>query len=81
MKNLKIDYYDYETEKQMEEKEFIVESIRKVTESLDQAYNNFNLITDPELIDSCIYELKSMQLKYRYLIQQAKELGIIVNKI
>lgn len=81
MKNMNIKYYDYESEKDLREKEFIVESIKKVTENLNQAYNNFNLITDPELIDSCIYELKSMQLKYQYLIQQAKELGIIVNKI
>lgn len=81
MKNMNIKYYDYESEKELREKEFIVESIKKVTENLNQAYNNFNLITDPELIDSCIYELKSMQLKYQYLIQQAKELGIIVNKI
>jgi len=58
----------------------IVLSIEKVKKALECAYANFDYVTEPELVDSYIYEVNAMQLKYEYLLQQAKALGIIVNK-
>lgn len=60
------------------EEETLLKNIKIAKRALDNAYINFDFVTDPELIDSCIYEVKAMQLKYEYLINQAKEMNIIV---
>ncbi|MCT4542045.1 MAG: YaaL family protein [Vallitalea sp.] len=60
------------------EEETLLKNIKIAKKALDNAYINFDFVTDPELIDSCIYEVKAMQLKYEYLINQAKEMNIIV---
>lgn len=72
------DFYERRT---LDDKELVLLNIEKAKEALHVAYAKFDLVTEPELVDSCIYELKSIQLKYQYLIQQAKELGIIANSI
>ncbi|PKM95354.1 MAG: DUF2508 domain-containing protein [Firmicutes bacterium HGW-Firmicutes-1] len=59
----------------------IILSIEKVKKALECAYANFDFVSEPELVDSYIYEVKAIQLKYQYLIQQAKSLGIISDKI
>lgn len=63
-----------------DEQDEIIISIEKVKKALECAYSNFEFVTEPELVDSYIYEVKAMQLKYEYLLHQAKTLGIIVNK-
>lgn len=77
--------YQYEENellnKKYDDREELILSIEKVKRALEAAYANFNFVTEPDLVDSYIYEVKAMQLKYQYLIQQAKELGIISNKI
>jgi hypothetical protein len=55
----------------------IIENIEKIKVALNSVYSKLDIVTEPELIDSYIYELKAIQLKYQYLLQQAKELGII----
>lgn len=40
--------------------------------ALDSAYSNLEYVIEPELIDSYIYQLKSIQLRYRFLLNQAK---------
>ncbi|GKX30631.1 hypothetical protein SH1V18_31110 [Vallitalea longa] len=62
---------------QLSEEEFLLKNIEIAKRALDTAYSNFDIVTDPELIDSCIYEVKAMQLKYEYLINQAKQMNII----
>ena len=72
-------YYEYDDviHKELSEEEIILKNINHAKKALDIAYNNFDTVTDPDLIDSCIYELKSLQLKYQYLITQAKQMNII----
>jgi hypothetical protein len=62
----------------VEDENSILCNIQKVKEALDIVYTNFDFVTEPELVDSYIYEIKSIQLKYQFLLQKAKELGIIV---
>ncbi|NLL70455.1 MAG: YaaL family protein [Epulopiscium sp.] len=56
-----------------EEQEELLQALHKVQQELEIANQNFEYATDPQLIDSCIYELKALQLKYEYYLKQAKE--------
>lgn len=53
------------------------EELRKelieVQKELERASMNFSYVVEPELIDSCIYELNAGQLKYQFLMKQMKE--------
>ncbi|MCT4597604.1 MAG: YaaL family protein [Vallitalea sp.] len=71
--------FDFETTKSNNEsqEEILLKNIKIAKQALDNAYNNFDVVTDPDLIDSCIYEVKAIQMKYQYLINQAKEMNLI----
>ena len=45
---------------------------QQLMEDLDQAYSNFENVVDPDLIDCSIYELKAVQMRYRFLLKQAE---------
>lgn len=47
------------------------ESIEKTHRALDIAYAGFNNATDPDLIDGYIYEINSLQKKYKHLSELA----------
>lgn len=47
------------------------ESIEKTHRALDIAYAGFNNATDTDLIDSYIYEINSLQKKYKHLTELA----------
>jgi hypothetical protein len=42
-------------------------------DALSAAYSNLDNATDPDLIDCCIYQLNSVQMRYKYLLGQAKQ--------
>lgn len=69
--------HNHENLDQLSEEEVILKNIAIAKKALDNAYNNFDIVTNPDLIDSCIYEVKAMQLKYQYLISEAKRMNII----
>lgn len=47
------------------------ESIKKTRYALDIAYAGFDNAVEPELIDSYIYEINSLQKRYDHLIAQS----------
>ncbi|MBH1941010.1 YaaL family protein [Mobilitalea sibirica] len=51
----------------------LIEEINKTKVALEAAYSHFQNVVDPDLIDSCIYELNAVQNRYKYLLKQAKE--------
>lgn len=55
----------------------LMEDIRKTKFALDCAYSNFENVVDPDLIDSSIYELKAIQMRYRFLLRQAELLDSV----
>lgn len=63
------------TETKSEDKE-LLSSLEIVKQKLDLVYMNFEYATDKALIDCYIYELKSLQMKYEYLMQRVKERGL-----
>ena len=50
----------------------LLNEINKTKIALEAAYSNFENVIDPDLIDSCIYEMNAVQNRYRFLLKQAK---------
>lgn len=53
-------------------KQQLLEDIKKTKFALDCAYSNFENVVDPDLVDCSIYELKAVQMRYRFLLRQAE---------
>ena len=41
---------------------------------LNQAYADFNVHSDPDLVDSCVYTINALRSRYSYLVRQFKRL-------
>lgn len=50
----------------------LMQEIDQTKIALEAAYSNFQNVVDPDLIDSCIYELNAVQNRYRFLLKQVK---------
>ncbi|MBU5625346.1 YaaL family protein [Oscillibacter sp. MSJ-2] len=37
------------------------------------AYRQFDMVVDPELVESCIYQINALKARYNYLIRVIKE--------
>ena len=59
-----------------EEPHPIIVAIREVCNSIDIAQSRFEQETDPDLIESAIFELQSLRAKYRYLLRTARMQGL-----
>lgn len=57
-----------------QEQEELMESLRQAQQSLDHAYLAFDDSTDGELVESCIFEIRSLQSRINYLLRQMKRL-------
>lgn len=55
-------------------KKNLIEDINKTRQALDTVYCNFQYVSDPDLIDCYIYEMNSVQLRYKYLLRQLQEM-------
>ena len=58
-----------------ERSNFLLE-INKVKCDLSDAYNNFDFISDPLMIDYYTYQIKAYETKFEYLMKKAKTMGI-----
>lgn len=52
----------------------LAESLTQTRTLIAQAYQGFNAAGDPDLIDSYVYEINSLQARYSYLLRRLKEL-------
>ncbi len=41
---------------------------------INQAYAGFNHASDPDLVESYVFEINALQARYNYLVRRAKEL-------
>ena len=48
--------------------------LREARRQLRRAYDAFDLVSDPDLIDAWIYEINAWQARYSSLLRQRKEL-------
>lgn len=55
------------------ENDLLLRQIKETQKALDSAYAGFDTVTDPDLIDSYIFELNALSLRYKFLLQIAKD--------
>lgn len=55
-------------------KNMILEDIKKTRQALEIAYSKFQYVSDPDLIDCYIYEINSADLRYKYLMNQMRQM-------
>ncbi len=54
----------------------LLAEIHSTRNSMFAAEQKFEHATDPQMIDCCIYEMNAAQLRYQYLIDKAKKIGL-----
>lgn len=52
----------------------LAEGLAQTSRLINQAYQGFNAVQDPDLIESYVYEINSLQSRYTYLLRRLKEL-------
>ncbi len=62
----------FHSKKEDEDNSALMAELARTKLALDTAYSNFENVVDPDLIDSCIYEVNAIQQRYRYLLKQLK---------
>lgn len=56
------------------QKSLLLEDIKRTRQALETAYSKFQYVSDPDLIDCYIYEINSADHRYKYLINQMRQL-------
>lgn len=41
--------------------------------ALREAYEKFNYVSEPELVEACVYEISALKARYNYLLRCIKE--------
>lgn len=57
-----------------EERRELLENMADTRRQLDCAYAAFNQHSDPDLVESCVYEINALQSRYSYLVRRMKDL-------
>ena len=52
------------------------EDMKKTRIALEIAYAGFDNAVDPDMIDCYIYEIYSVQKRYKFLLEQAKQMDL-----
>ena len=60
------------------EEKYLAEELLQTRNALAAAYSNFENVTDPDLIDSCIYQVNSVQKRYKFLLDKAKVANLTI---
>ncbi len=54
----------------------ILNSLQSLKSEIDCLHNMIDHVTEPLLVESCIYELKATNLKYSFYLKLCKEKGL-----
>jgi len=54
----------------------LLNELEKTKCALDSARSNFENVVEPDLIDCYIYELQAVQMRYKFLLEKAKQSNI-----
>ncbi len=52
----------------------LISELESTKNDLTAAYSNFENAIDPDIVDSCIYELQAIQLRYKFLLTKIREM-------
>lgn len=58
-----------------EEIRLLERELCETSRRIQQAYDAFNLVSDPDLIEAWVYEINAQQARYAYLLKRRKALG------
>ena len=61
------------TDKPLTYQESLMLDLQKTRCELEDAYAGFDYVTDPDLIDCCIYQVNAAQLRYKFLLGRVKQ--------
>ena len=59
--------------------QLVLSALDSLRRDLDTAYSSFDSTTNPALIDSYIFEIKALNMKYQYYIELCKQKGLASN--
>ena len=51
----------------------LMQALQEAQTALQGAYLSFDALTDPELVESCIFEIRALQARINYLLRAMKE--------
>ena len=57
-----------------EERQQLMEFMAQTKVEINQAYAGFNCQSDPDLVESYVYEINALRSRYSYLVRRLKEL-------
>lgn len=57
-----------------EERRQLMEGMARTKIELNQAYAQFNIHSDPDLVDSCVFTINALRSRYSYFVRQIKQL-------
>lgn len=60
-----------------EDNQTVSRSVETLRRELEALHNIFDQVTEPALVDSVIYEMQAVQLRYTYYLELCKERGIV----
>ena len=60
------------------EEKYIIYELTQSKNALDAAYSCFENATEPDIIDSCIYQVNSAQIRYKFLLEKAKAANLTI---
>jgi len=63
-----------EKTRQEENHEQLLRELEAAKTAMDTAYANLAYVVEPDLIDCCIYELNAIQLRYKFILTQVKNI-------
>lgn len=58
----------------------LLEDIDLIKDRIEAVQSHFEELTDSDLIEANIYEMKSLNARYRYLLREAKRTGAFKDK-
>ena len=51
----------------------LLDDLQRTKSDLELAYANFEHVVEPDLIDSCIYQVNAAQMRYKFLLGRVKQ--------
>lgn len=52
----------------------LMEGMAQTRAELNHAYAQFNVHSDPDLVDSCVFAINALRSRYSYYVRQLKQL-------
>lgn len=62
--------------KEREEPNELVLAIRDICARIERVNAHFDMESDEDLIEACIYEREALRARYRFLLRQARTQGV-----